>query len=146
VLSALALSFAALVFLTTALPSLAALFPVLARVRLPLPGRLFHRALSALSRPRGPGGRFGLGLLMGLMPCGLVVAALLAAAVLGSPLKAAGGMAVFATGTLPGLLAVAFGGQALARFNPAALKFVQPAMLVASTVILLLAAGRITLL
>lgn len=43
----------------------------------------------------------GLGLLWGLLPCGLVYSAVIISATLGHPLWAAGGMGVFGVGTLP---------------------------------------------
>lgn len=145
ILSVLALSAAALIFIATAIPLVGSLFPALLHVRLPVPARLFAQGYAWLARPRGATGRFGLGLLMGFMPCGMVIAALLTAAVMGTPAKSALAMAAFAVGTLPGLFTVALGGQTLSAFSPAALKIMQPLMLAASIVILLLTAGHITI-
>ncbi len=44
---------------------------------------------------------YGLGMLWGLLPCGLVYAALILAATMGHPLWAAAGMLLFGLGTLP---------------------------------------------
>lgn len=77
--------------------------------------------LSFLSRPlarfvvplaaRRPGG-FRLGLLLGLLPCGFLYAALAAAAATGSALGGASAMAAFGAGTVPALAATAFAGRA----------------------------------
>ena len=80
--------------------------------------------LSALTRPladlvvplaaRRPGG-FRLGLLLGLLPCGFLYAALAAAAATGSFLGGAEAMAAFAAGTAPSLMLVALTGRTVAR-------------------------------
>jgi sulfite exporter TauE/SafE len=54
-------------------------------------------------------GRFGLGLANGLLPCGLVYAALGLAVAAGSPLWGAAVMVAFGSGTTPALAAVAAG-------------------------------------
>ncbi|MBK8899611.1 MAG: sulfite exporter TauE/SafE family protein [Anaerolineaceae bacterium] len=54
--------------------------------------------------PAGPLTAFGLGLAWGLLPCGLVLAALLAAAAAGSPLLGGLTMLVFGLSTLPVIL------------------------------------------
>ena len=78
-------------------------------------------ALASLSRPlanlvvplaaRRLGG-FRLGLLLGLLPCGFLYAALAAAAATGSALGGASAMASFGFGTVPALVAVALTGRA----------------------------------
>ena len=84
----------------------------------------FAGPLAALTRPladlvvplvaRRPGG-FRLGLLLGLLPCGFLYAALAAAAATGSPAGGAAAMAAFGAGTVPSLIAVALTGHTLAR-------------------------------
>ena len=77
-------------------------------------GRLFARASAALGR-RAPRHPFGLGLLLGLLPCGLLYSALIAAVSRGGP--AGGGLAVlvFGLGTVPALLGVFLADDLLAR-------------------------------
>ncbi len=77
-------------------------------------GRLFARATAALAR-RAPRHPFGLGLLLGLLPCGLLYSALIAAVSRGGP--AGGGLAVlvFGLGTVPALLGVFLADDLLAR-------------------------------
>ncbi len=64
------------------------------------------RWLSWLMRDPRRGARFLLGAVMGLLPCGLVYAMLLAVATLPTPLHGALGMLVFGAGTLPALSAL----------------------------------------
>ena len=81
-------------------------------------------ALAALTRPladivvplaaRRPGG-FRLGLLLGLMPCGFLYAALPAAAATGSIAGGVSVMAAFGAGTVPSLIVVGLSGQGVAR-------------------------------
>lgn len=80
--------------------------------------------LAALTRPladlvvplaaRRPGG-FRLGLLLGLLPCGFLYAALAAAAATGSLAGGASAMAAFGAGTVPSLVIVGLTGHTLAR-------------------------------
>lgn len=74
---------------------------VLARVSRPL-----------TSDPRGWRG-YGLGVALGFLPCGLIYGALAAAAGSGSVLAGVTGMAAFVLGTVPGLVAVGWGGALL---------------------------------
>ncbi len=69
--------------------------------------------LAALVRARQPAGRFLLGAVMGLLPCGLVYAVLVLVMTLPSPLASAAGMLAFGAGTLPALTALVAGGGAL---------------------------------
>jgi sulfite exporter TauE/SafE len=67
----------------------------------------------------GSGGRLGrpwaMGLALGLLPCGLVYSALIAAAGLGSPVAGAAGLLVFGLGTVPALLTASLADQFLRR-------------------------------
>ena len=75
-----------------------------------------HRIWRGL-KPLIRGGRlhhyWGIGMLLGLIPCGLLYAALAAAAVSGNPLTGATLMLVFGLGTVPGLLIVGVGAGAV---------------------------------
>lgn len=57
--------------------------------------------------------RYALGLMLGLIPCGLVFAALMAVAATGSALIGGAGMALFALGTMPALMMTGLAGTAL---------------------------------
>jgi sulfite exporter TauE/SafE len=79
-------------------------------------GRL-EAALTAISRPlvgdpRGWRG-YALGVTLGFLPCGMLYGALAVAAGSGSTLAGAVAMAVFVLGTVPGLVAVGWGGALL---------------------------------
>ena len=70
-------------------------------------------ARKLFERPVGWRG-FGLGLVLGFIPCGLLYAALSTAATLGNPVAGAMGMAAFTVGTVPSLVAVGIAGHVAA--------------------------------
>ena len=77
-----------------------------------------------LAKPWGWRG-IGLGMVLGFLPCGLLYAAIGAAAATSNPLAAAMSMAVFTLGTFPMLWLVGYlGGWAQRRWN----KFARPVM------------------
>jgi len=141
-LSAALLLVAALAFLVTG----AARFGLtLAWPATGLGGRWADR-VAGLARPlfREPAGwrGYGLGLLLGFIPCGLLYGALAAAASSGSAAAAAAGMAAFAIGTMPMLVAVAwFGGWAAGRWRRLAGR-IAPAIMIANAGLLLALAWR----
>ncbi len=124
VLTAFLLSMAALMFFVTAIPQLSTAFPWASRIGLPIP----NRWISALSRPlmvRPQGWRgYVLGIILGFMPCGLVIAALMAAATAANPVAAALAMAAFGLGTLPVLMTIGLGGTWIKRRFPLQIKWV----------------------
>jgi sulfite exporter TauE/SafE len=77
-------------------------------------GRLFARVAATLGR-RIPGHPLGLGLLLGLLPCGLLYSALIAAAARGDALQGALALLLFGLGTAPALLGVSLADALLAR-------------------------------
>jgi sulfite exporter TauE/SafE len=83
-------------------------------------GLTLWRRISPLARRIGPPDRiwktFALGMLWGWLPCGLVYAALIAAAATGEVVRGAAFMACFGLGTLPALLAASGFGARLGRF------------------------------
>ncbi|MDX1681996.1 MAG: sulfite exporter TauE/SafE family protein, partial [Phycisphaeraceae bacterium] len=78
------------------------------------PGRWLATASQNLAGQTTPLARTLLGAVMGLLPCGLVYAALIASLAAGRPWLAAAGMIAFGLGTTPALLAAG----ALARSVP----------------------------
>ena len=109
-------------------------------------------ALVTLSRPffadPSRAGRFALGATLGLLPCGLLYAALAAAATTGSPGAGAAAMAAFGLGTVPSLAVIAVGGAtAGARWRAAARWALGPVFLCNAAVLatLALAAARVDL-
>lgn len=97
---------------------------LLARVGLRLPFRLSlalpcgFRQIQRLIAARSLIGRYALGLGLGLLPCGLVYTALLAAATSGNALTGALGMLVFGLGTVPALIGVGLLGQPIFQRFP----------------------------
>jgi len=63
-------------------------------------GKLFGRVTAAIGR-RIPGHPFGLGLFLGLLPCGLLYSAVIAAMARGGPLQGAVALLLFGLGTAP---------------------------------------------
>lgn len=74
--------------------------------------------ISGALKNRGIGSQFTLGVCNGLLPCGLVYLAIIAAANTGSPLAGATFMLAFGMGTLPLLVATLFAGKRLLRLRP----------------------------
>jgi sulfite exporter TauE/SafE len=109
-LSAGLLLLAALVMLSMAVPAVKRLLAG----RMPQAG-WWGRTIGNLAGPlfdQPVGWRgYGLGLMLGFIPCGLVYAALAAAAASGSALSGAIGMLAFAAGTVPSLTAVGLVGH-----------------------------------
>jgi len=77
-------------------------------------GRLFTRVAGAL-KGRVPGHPFATGLFLGLLPCGLVYSALIAAAARAGALQGAAALAMFGIGTAPALLGVSVADELLTR-------------------------------
>ncbi len=105
-------------------------------------GRL---AMPLLRRPSGSRfAGYGLGLVLGLLPCGFLYASLIAAAAAGSVTSGAMAMAAFALGTAPGLVAVGvLGGAAVRRWRGLAEAIAAPVFLLNATTLGVLAARMI---
>lgn len=72
---------------------------------------------------------FGIGLLNGILPCGLVFLALASALLASTPIESALAMAFFGLGTLPGLFAVAFFAKKISPLFQKRLKNAFPILL-----------------
>jgi len=86
------------------------------------------RIAPLLAAPTGGRGLL-LGLVLGLLPCGLLYAALATAAATGDPGLGAAAMAAFGLGTVPMLVAVAWLGQGMVGRFRARLRRVAPLLL-----------------
>ncbi len=100
--------------------------------------------LARLSRPLlaepSPAARFALGIVLGLLPCGLLYGALAAAAATRSPSAGAAAMAAFGLGTTPSLLLVGLGGAlCAARWRRLARRAVAPLFLLNAAILTSLA-------
>jgi hypothetical protein len=81
-----------------------------------LVGRLSARVVGVLGK-RPPRSTFLFGMLLGLLPCGLLYAALVAATAQGGPVRGAVALALFGAGTVPALLALASADTFLSRWR-----------------------------
>lgn len=130
----------------------AAVFAVLALRSAGLLGRADHgfrgiawlvgAARPLFARPRGGRG-YLLGGLLGFLPCGLLYAAIAAAAATGSAAAAAFGMAGFVLGTVPMLLAIGWLGQAAAQRWRGLARRAMPFIAGLNALVLLLMAYRV---
>ena len=77
-------------------------------------GALFARVAGVL-KGRVPGHPFATGLFLGLLPCGPLYSAFIAAAARGGALDGAAALALFGIGTAPALLGVSVADELLAR-------------------------------
>ncbi len=103
---------AGVVFLGTAFPQVAQFFPWVAKIRISVPYQWVSRGVSRLSARDSVLARYFLGILLGFMPCGLVVSAIMASATAANVLETGISMILFTIGTIPALILVALGGQA----------------------------------
>jgi hypothetical protein len=71
--------------------------------------------VAGVLKGRVPGHPFATGLFLGLLPCGLLYSALIAAAARGGPTEGAAALALFGLGTAPALLGVSVADELLAR-------------------------------
>ncbi len=145
-LSVALLALAALFFLGYALRSLTSWLP-----KLPVSGRPGQRSrprsagwwgerVSGLARPLfgNPTGwrGYGLGMALGFIPCGMLYGAVAVAAASGSALTGALGMAAFALGTVPSLLAVGLAGHVAGRTWRTAVARAAPAVMLVNAGVL----------
>jgi uncharacterized protein len=147
-LSGALLLLAASLFLLHALRRLAPrLVPALARLERAPPG--WSRAVMRLTArvdPTRVSGGYALGLLLGLLPCGFLYAALTAAGASFSPVLGGLAMLAFGLGTVPMLVAVGIAGQTAGRRFRRGVAAASPAvMLLNATVLAALALRHLML-
>ena len=105
---------------------------------------LVARVAAPLFSSRTTTARYGLGLMLGLLPCGLLYGALAAAAGTGSAIDGALAMAAFALGTVPALIVVAWLGLIARRRLKSLTAWLATPLLIANAVLMLaLAAQRL---
>jgi sulfite exporter TauE/SafE len=106
-------------------------------------GGVVSRLAAPLCSARGPAARYALGLMLGLLPCGLLYGALAAAGGTGSAADGALAMAAFAIGTMPALVAVGWLGLMLRRWLSGTIAWLaMPLLLINAALMLALAAQR----
>jgi len=96
------------------------------------------KQLGKLLRQRGPSRLFLIGLLNGLLPCGLVYMAIAGALAAGSIFDSALYMSLFGIGTIPLMMATALAGQFIKLQWRTRLRRLVPAFLVAFAVLFIL--------
>lgn len=117
-LAAPLLAMAGVMFAVSAFPKLAIVFPWASSVRIGLPYRWISRLHRYLSIESTILKRYALGVLLGFMPCGLVVSAIMASASAQTYLGTFLAMLAFSFGTFPALFMVGLGGSAIKEKFP----------------------------
>lgn len=136
------LALAALLMFAQALQRLGAALPRLRLATPRLPGAVERRIGALLAAPAGWRGVL-LGLLLSALPCGLLYAALAAAAASGSALAGALGMMAFVAGTVPALTGVALLGRLFGRRQGPALRLAGGMLFALNGGVLLAMAARL---
>jgi sulfite exporter TauE/SafE len=103
---------------------------------------LLARLAGPLSASRTALARYGLGVILGFLPCGLLYAALAAAAGTGSVVSGAISMSCFALGTVPALVAVGWGGLIMRRHLRTIARWVSPPLLAGNALVMLALASQ----
>ncbi len=136
---------AGVIFLVSAFPKLFVLFPWAVNIRVGLGYGIISRLYGRLVNNASIFGRYGLGVLLGFMPCGLVVSALMAAATAPNILMSAMAMSAFAVGTFPALILVAVGGNSIGYKYPKAVGLMSKGAMMVSSIWLFILAGTMVL-
>lgn len=134
---------AGLIFFVSAFPALSKVFPWIAAIRFSVPYRWISGGIRMLSQSPNALKQYMMGVLLGFMPCGLVVSALMASATAPTTAEAAVAMVGFSIGTMPALIITAFGGQLLKLKYPTAMKYISQGFMIWSGVWLFALAGMI---
>jgi sulfite exporter TauE/SafE len=134
-------------WLSAALLALAAVLLLLQALGLALGARspwssVVARLAAPLSSSHQPASRFALGLVLGLLPCGLLYGALAAAAGTGGVQDGALAMLAFGLGTVPALVATAWAGLLVRRRLQAVRQWIAAPLLMANAVLMLALASQ----
>lgn len=139
--SVIFLSLAGAIFIASALPHAKRLLNGLRLRGVSRFGEILGRLAKPLfSSPTGIQG-YGLGLLLGLLPCGLVFAALMVVSATANPYTAAVAMALFTLGTFPSLFLVGLGSQFACRRWPVSMQWLTRGVMVLNGFSLFILAG-----
>lgn len=136
------LTIAGLLFLASALPNIKKLvMPSKFSMVAGTIGRYVGVAARPFSHNRGAPRQYLLGVMLGFLPCTLVMAAVMAVAATGQPATAMLGMMVFGLGTIPALFLVGTGAQAALRRWPENMQKLTTGMMAINGAGLILLAG-----
>ena len=135
------LMIAGIIFFVTAFPKLARIFPWAIKVTTGIPFKYINGLFERASKTKGFLKSYAMGLILGLMPCGLIVAALMAAASAPTSFHAAIAMLMFGLGTMPALIGLSLGASSLLIKYPLAMLRIKQAALVWSGIWLFTLAG-----
>lgn len=141
ILSVPMLLLAATLFLLSVFPALSKAFPGMARLPWPVSYALVARLAAPFLNNPDVFRRFVLGVLLGFMPCGMVIAAIMAAGTAQNVGMAALAMAAFALGTVPALVVVGLGGDLVLSRYPAARRWFRQGAMALSALWLFVLAG-----
>lgn len=136
------LTVAGLLFLTSALPKLRTL--VLPQSFIGVGGSIgkyIGMAARPFSNNRGALQQYFLGIMLGFLPCTLVMAAVMAVAATGQPIAAALGMMFFGIATIPALFMVGSGAHAALKRWPQNMQKITAGMMAVNGVGLIVLAG-----
>ncbi len=136
---------AGVIFLSSAFPRLSALFPWASGLRIGAGYGFVFPLIERLAASTSIWKRYMLGMLLGFMPCGLVISALMASAAAPNVMVSAVVMLLFAIGTMPSLVLVALGGQTLKNRYPKYAGFMSRGAMLVSGVWLFVLAGIMVL-
>ena len=100
------------------------------------------RLAAPLTMARSGAARYGLGVVLGFLPCGLLYGALAAAGGTGSPVNGALAMAAFALGTRPALIAMGWGGLLVRRRLRERGRWIAMPLLIGNAGLMLMLAGQ----
>lgn len=130
-------------FFVQVFPFLQGVFPWASQIAFVLPWRWLSRFFKVLSGRSGNVNGYFIGVLLGFMPCGLVLSALLASASAGDPVSAGFSMLAFGLGTIPALVVTGWGGQLLKNSYPVVAERVTQGLMVCSGLWLFVIAGML---
>lgn len=137
------LAMAGLIFLVSAIPSFSRYFPWLYQFKGLLPIQWITPLSDQVQKTPRIIREYLLGVILGFMPCGLIIAALMAAASAPSVSQAALAMGAFGFGTTLILMAMSLGSQKLLKHFPRTARYIRGTMMVWSGAWLFIIAGFI---
>lgn len=141
IITAPVLMMAGVLFLISVFPALSRMFPWAARVRMHAPIQLISRYSAYFLNNPGFVMRYLLGVVLGFMPCAMVLAAIMASSTAPGLMQAGAAMAAFSIGTMPALFLVGIGGKAIKMKFPKAEERLRTFAMAISAVWLFVLAG-----